>query len=60
MSGVRLGWYSMAKIVVLELGFENDEDAEEFADAAEKHELTELSPGAFRDYSVIECRVENP
>jgi hypothetical protein len=53
----------MAKIVVLELGFEDDDDAEEFADAINKKELQELvtasnSPIDYH-FSVIECRVDD-
>jgi hypothetical protein len=47
----------MAKIVVLELGFEDDMDAEEFADALNK---SETGDKLLNGCDVIECRVENP
>lgn len=46
------------KIVVLELGFEDDDDAETFADAVSKQELDEIQK--YASYDVIECKVENP
>jgi hypothetical protein len=50
----------MAKIVVLELGFEDDDDAEEFADGIQKHVPVNEMSGGCDQYDVIECRVENP
>jgi len=53
----------MAKIVVLELGFEDDGDAEEFADAISKCDLQELvtestSPIDY-NFAVIKCEIED-
>ena len=50
----------MAKIVVLELGFEDDLDAEEFADSLNKSEYTTATLTQLSQADVIECRVENP
>lgn len=47
----------MAKIVVLELGFEDDDDAETFADAVNKKELEDIEE--YDTYDVIVCRVDN-
>lgn len=46
------------KVVILELGFEDDLDAETFADAIAKGS-TDGIPSQV-SYEVIECRVENP
>jgi hypothetical protein len=48
----------MAKIVVLELGFEDEEDAIDFVGAIESRNQ-EGNETVFDNYSLIKCRVDD-